>query len=61
MSSIIIDGIKAGELKKIKIKTINDYLYSIIETAIFHLVVLKRKSLVELKDLVVFSVNQLCE
>ena len=59
LASMVIDGIKAGELKKVNVKTANDFLYSIIEAAIFHLVVLKRKSLGELRDMVIFSVKQL--
>jgi AcrR family transcriptional regulator len=59
LASMVIEGIKAGELKKINVKTANDFLYSIIESAIFHLVVLKRKSLGELREMVVFTVKQL--
>ena len=58
LSSMMIEGIKAGELKKVNIKIVDDYLYSIIEAAIFHLVVLKRKNLSELKAAAVFAVKQ---
>jgi len=58
LSSMLREGIKAGELKKINIKTASDYLYSFIESAIFQLVVLKRKILTELIDAVVFAVKQ---
>jgi len=58
LSAMVIEGIKAGELKEFNVKTADDFLYSIIEAAIFHLVVLKRKSLAELKDMVVFAVKQ---
>jgi AcrR family transcriptional regulator len=58
LAAMVIEGIKAGELKKFNVKTADDFLYSIIEAAIFHLVVLKRKSLAELKDTVVFAVKQ---
>jgi len=58
LSAMVIEGIKAGEIKKFNVKTADDFLYSIIEAAIFHLVVLKRKSLAELKDMVVFAVKQ---
>jgi len=59
LSSMIIEGIKAGELKKVNVKTANDYLYSFIESAIYQLVVIKRKNLDELKKTVVFAVNKL--
>ena len=58
LSSMVIEGIKTGELKKINIKTVDDYLYSIIEAAIFHLVVLKRKDIKELRATAVFAVKQ---
>jgi len=58
ISAMIIEGIKAGELKKVKIKTADDFLYSIIEAAIFHLVVLKRKNLSGMKDIIIFAVKQ---
>jgi AcrR family transcriptional regulator len=58
LSSMVIEGVKAGEIKKVKVKTADDFLYSIIEAAIFHLVVLKRKSLGDLKEMVVFAVKQ---
>ena len=59
LSSMIIEGIRSKELKKTNIKTTVDYLYSLIESAIFQLVVLKRKTLDELKDTVVFAVKHL--
>jgi len=59
LSSLVIEGIKAGELKKIKIKSAHDYLYSFVEAAIFQLVVLKRKNLDELKEVIVLGVKQL--
>jgi AcrR family transcriptional regulator len=59
LASIVIEGIKAGEFKKISVKTADDYLYSFIEAAIFQLAVLKRKSLNELKETAIFSVKQL--
>jgi AcrR family transcriptional regulator len=58
LSSILIEGVKSGELKKTNIKVAGDYLYNFIESAIFQLVVLKRKNLDELKDAVTFAVKQ---
>lgn len=57
LSSMIIYGIKSGELKKIDVKTSTDYLYSFIESGVFQLVVLKRKSLKELNDTITFAVK----
>jgi AcrR family transcriptional regulator len=59
LSSILIEGMKSGELKKSNIKIADDYIYSFVEAAIFQLVVLKRKNLNELKDTVTFAVKQL--
>jgi len=59
LASMVIEGVKAGEFKKIKIKTADDYIYSFIEAATYQLVALKRKNLSELKEAVVFAVKQL--
>jgi len=59
LSSMVIQGVKAGEIKDINIKTIDDYIYSFIESAIYQLVILKRKNTHELKKTVVFAVKQL--
>ena len=58
LASMVIEGVKAGELKKVKIKMADDYLYSFIESAIYQLAVLKRKNLSELKETVVYAVKQ---
>jgi len=59
LSSIILQGVQSGELIKIKVKPAHDYLYSFIESGIFHLVVLKRENLDELKEAVILAVRQL--
>jgi AcrR family transcriptional regulator len=61
LSSMVIDGIKAGELKKLDVKTINDLLYGLIETAIFHMAVLKRPSAGDLREAVNLLVDQIAE
>jgi AcrR family transcriptional regulator len=58
LSSLVIEGIKTGELKKVKIKTADDYLYSFIEAAIYQLVILKQKNVPALKDAITFAVKQ---
>jgi AcrR family transcriptional regulator len=58
LASMVIEGVKAGELKKVGIKTADDFLYSFIEAAIFQLVVLKRKTVGDFRDAVVFAVTQ---
>ena len=59
LSSMVIEGIKAGELKKNNIKTIHDFLYSFIESAIYKIVVLKKENLDELNETIVFAVKQI--
>ena len=58
LASMVIEGVKAGEMKKVSIKTADDYLYSFIESAIFQLAILKRKNIDELKVTVSFAVKQ---
>ena len=54
----VIEGIKTGELKKVSIKTADDFLYGFIEAAIFRLVVLQRKTVGDLRKTVVFAIGQ---
>ena len=59
LSTILIEGIKNGQLKKIDVGATNDLLYSLIEAAIFRLTVLKRESAAELKKAVELFVDGL--
>jgi len=59
LASMVIEGVKAGEFKKINIKLADDFIYNLIESAIFQLVILKRKNLDELKETAAFAVKQL--
>jgi AcrR family transcriptional regulator len=61
LASLMIEGIKSGELKTINIKTADDYLYSLIEAAIFRLVVLQKKTVGDLRKTAVFAVKQLAK
>jgi AcrR family transcriptional regulator len=58
LSSMVIEGVRAGELKKVNVKTADDFLYSLIEAAIFHLVVLKRETIDNFREAVIFAVRQ---
>jgi AcrR family transcriptional regulator len=59
LSSLVIEGVKNGEFKKVNVKTVYDYLYGFVEAAIFQLTVLKRNDLNELRETVAFAVRQL--
>jgi len=57
-TALIIEGVRSGELKSLNIKTANDYLYSFIEAGIFRLVVLKKKTVGDLRKTAAFAVKQ---
>jgi AcrR family transcriptional regulator len=59
LASLVIEGVKSGELKTVNIKTVDDYLYSLIEAAIFRLVVLQQDTVGDLRKTAVFAVRQL--
>jgi len=59
LASMVIEGVKSGELKAVNIKTTDDYLYSLIEAGIFRLVILQRKTVGDLRKTATFAVKQL--
>jgi AcrR family transcriptional regulator len=59
LATMVIEGIRTGEIEPINIRAADDLLYGIIETAIFRLVVLKRASVSELKYSITLAVGQL--
>lgn len=59
LASMVIDGIRSGELQNVNVRIADDLLYSIIEAAIFRLAVLKKQSTAALKDVAVLAVRQL--
>jgi AcrR family transcriptional regulator len=52
LASMLIEGIRAGEIRNINVRAMDDLLYGLIETAIFRLTVLKRPGTGELKKAV---------
>lgn len=59
LASMIIGGTRAGQLKKVDVRTVNDLLYGLMETAIFRLAVLKRDSAAELEAAIELTVDGL--
>jgi AcrR family transcriptional regulator len=59
LASMVIEGVKAGEFRKVNIKTADDFFFSFIEAAIYRLVILNRNKLSELQEAAVFAVKQL--
>jgi AcrR family transcriptional regulator len=49
LASMLIEGIRAGEIKPVNVRATDDLLYGLIESAIFRLVVLKRSDAKEMK------------
>jgi AcrR family transcriptional regulator len=59
LASLVIEGVKSGELKPVNVKTADEYLYSFIESAIFRLVVLQQKNTGDMRKTAAFAVRQL--
>jgi AcrR family transcriptional regulator len=59
LASMVIEGVKSGELKPVNIKSADDFLYSLFEAAIFRLAVLKRTTLGDMRKTAIFAVKQL--
>ena len=59
LATIVIDGIRAGELPPVNVRIADDLLYGLIESAIFRLVVLGRSSVGDLKGAVKLAVERL--
>jgi AcrR family transcriptional regulator len=59
IATMMIEGIRSGEIKAVNVRTADDLFYGLIESAIFRMVVLKRPSAKELKQAVELTINQL--
>jgi AcrR family transcriptional regulator len=59
IAGMVIAGIKAGELAPVKVKTVDDLLYGLLECAIFRLSVLNRPSVSEIKKSITLVVDKL--
>jgi len=58
LSSLVIEGMKTGKLKSVNVKTVDDYLYSLIEAAIYRLTVLQQETVGDLRETAIFAVKQ---
>jgi AcrR family transcriptional regulator len=60
LSTMLIEGIKAGEfLPSVNVKEANELLYSLLEAAVFRLVVLRQPSVGELVDAMKLAIKRL--
>jgi AcrR family transcriptional regulator len=57
LATMVIDGIRRGEILPMNVRTADDLLYGLLESAIFRLAVLKRNSVEELKQAVELAVT----
>lgn len=59
LSTIIIRGIQKGEFRETNVKEMNELFYSIIEAAIFRLVVLNQEDISDIRKTLNLAVDQL--
>ena len=58
LATMVIEGIRRGEIAPVNVRHADDLLYGLVESAIFRLVVLKRKSAGEIKQAAVEMIRQ---
>ena len=59
LATMVIEGIRDGELAPVNVRAADDLLYGIIESAIFRLTILERESAAELKQAAELAVRRL--
>lgn len=57
LSTVIIRGIKAGEFKKVNVKSANEMFYGLIQSAIFRLSVLDEQTVDDVRDTLNLAVD----
>ena len=57
LNTVIIRGIKAKEFKPISVKTANEMLYGLVQSAIFRLSVLDEKNIGDIRDTLNMAVD----
>ena len=58
LTSLIIDGIKSGDIKPVSVRIAGDFLYAFIEAAIYRLVVLRQENVGDLRETAAFAIRQ---
>jgi AcrR family transcriptional regulator len=58
LATILIEGIRKGEIAPVNIRDADNLLYGLIETAVFRLVILRRPAVDDLKRTIVMAVHQ---
>jgi AcrR family transcriptional regulator len=57
LATMVIDGIRAGEIAALNVRAADNLLYPLIEAAIFRLAVLKQETVADLKDSAALAVR----
>jgi AcrR family transcriptional regulator len=57
LATMVIDGIRAGEITAMNVKAADDLLYPLIEAAIFRLAVLKQEAVADIKNSAALAVR----
>ena len=57
LSTLIIEGINAGEFQRLNVRDINEMLYGLIESAIFRLAILDQNSTEEMNGAIELAIN----
>lgn len=58
-STLIIRGVQNGEFRDVNVKDVNELFYSILEAAIFRLIVLNQEDIADIRNTFTLAVNQL--
>ena len=58
LNALMIEGIRAGEFRKINLKEANEALFGFLEAAVFRLSILNRSSVDELKQAMAMTIRQ---
>lgn len=59
MSTIVINGIRNGEFKKVNIKGVNEMLYALMEAAVFRISVMDQENVDDIKTALFVAVESL--
>ena len=61
LASLVIAGIKSGEIRPVSVKTAGNFLYGFIEAAIYRIAVLRQESVGDMRETVAVAVRRFAE
>ncbi|MDR2485464.1 MAG: TetR/AcrR family transcriptional regulator [Treponema sp.] len=59
LATMIIEGIRAGDIRPVNVRNADDLLYGLLEAGIFRLTVLRHSSIKEMKQAAALTIQQL--